>query len=63
MTTGNAEGTNTPNKNEIEKIKQSDNTKLDDDILFVKDGSFEHLVYQVRPRSSSPTMRSLPPRE
>lgn len=22
--------------------------KIDDDIVFIKDGSFEHLVYQVR---------------
>jgi hypothetical protein len=24
-------------------------TKIDDDIIFIKDGSFEHLIYQVRP--------------
>ena len=24
-------------------------TKIDDDIIFIKDGSFEHLVYQVIP--------------
>jgi hypothetical protein len=23
-------------------------TKIDDDIIFIKDGSFEHLIYQVR---------------